>query len=145
MGVLAMVTGVTFGAFDLLHAGHVMLLREAKDQCSHLTVGLHIDPSKERPDEKAKPIQSLFERFIQLDSLDCVDSIVPYETEKDLDYMLRFYKFNKRFLGSDYRNAYGRGEIGSQKTCNEIGTQITFILRFHEFSSTELRNRIKNG
>jgi glycerol-3-phosphate cytidylyltransferase len=145
MGIVAkMTTGVTFGTFDLLHAGHVMFLREAKEHVAHLTVGLHIDPSIERP-QKNKPIQTLFERYIQLDALDAVDCIIPYETEKDLDYILRHYKFTKRFLGSEYRKDFDDRKVGSQNTCMLTRTEIVFLTRFHNFSSTELRERIKNG
>ena len=139
-----MIRGVTFGTFDLLHAGHVMFLSQCKAQCDYLTVGLHIDPHLERF-EKNTPIQSVLERFIQLESLECVNYIIPYEIEKDLDFILHFYKFDKRFLGSDYSKDYTLGKVGSQKTCKDIGTEIVFINRFHNFSSTELRNRIKEN
>jgi glycerol-3-phosphate cytidylyltransferase len=138
--------GFTAGAFDLLHAGHVIFLRqcrEALDEHGELTVGLHIDPSIERP-EKNKPIQSVFERFVQLSHLSVVDKIIPYETEKDLDYILRTFYFNKRFLGSEYLTAYSHNEVKSQSTCKLIGTEIVLIPRFHEFSSTQLRDRIVN-
>jgi glycerol-3-phosphate cytidylyltransferase len=139
--------GITFGAFDLLHAGHVIFLRRCKELCGEkgeLTVGLHIDPSIERP-EKNKPIQSVFERHLQLGHLSIVDKIVPYETENDLDYILRTYLFNKRFLGTDYLKAYRNWEVSSQRTCQQLNTEIVFIDRFHDFSSTQLRDRIANG
>lgn len=143
-----MKNGVTFGTFDLLHAGHIIFLRQARDDLGdngELTVGLHIDPSIERP-EKNKPVQSVFERYIQLASLvGLVSRIIPYETEKDLDYILRTFKFDTRYLGSDYSQAYNEGTVGSQKTCTLTKTKIVIINRFHEFSSTQLRERIKNG
>ena len=141
------IRGVTFGAFDLLHAGHVIFLRRARELCGEggeLTVGLHIDPSAERP-KKNKPVQSVFERHLQLGHLSIVDKIIPYETEKDLDYMLQTYRFNKRFLGSEYREAFDAYKVNSQKTCMLTQTEIVFIPRFHDFSSTQLRERIKNG
>jgi glycerol-3-phosphate cytidylyltransferase len=145
MGIVAkMITGVTFGAFDLLHTGHVMFLKEAARQCDLLTVGLHLDPSVERP-EKSKPVQSIFERYTQLEELRSVSTVMPYETEKDLDYILRNYRYDKRFLGSDYRQAFDERKVGSQNTCMLIRTEIVFITRFHNYSSTELRERIKNG
>ena len=144
-----MVTGFTAGAFDLLHAGHVIFLRRCKELCNdygtgELTVGLHIDPSRERP-LKNKPIQSVFERFVQLSNLASVDKIIPYETEQDLDYIISTFRFTKRFLGSEYQEAFNAYKVGSQKTCMAVRTEIVFIPRFHEFSSTQLRERIKNG
>lgn len=135
-----MIVGFTCGAFDLLHAGHLHLLEQASEQCDHLIVGLHTDPSIERP-EKNKPIQTTLERFIQLDCLSAVNTIVPYDTEKDLHNFLATYKIHKRFVGSDY--AY-RSFTGIE-LCEERGIEIIYIPRLHSWSSTEIRKRIKNA
>ena len=140
-------SGVTFGAFDLLHVGHIIFLRRAKEylgENGELTVGLHIDPSIERP-EKNKPVQSVFERYIQLGHLNCVDKIIPYATEQELDYILRTFKFDKRFLGDEYQNDWAFKRVGSQNTCVSLKTDIVFIPRFHHYSSSELRNRIQQN
>lgn len=93
--------GFVCGAFDLLHAGHVHLLKECKRKCDYLIVGLHIDPSIER-DTKNKPIESIVERVIKLKACRFVSSIVPYEKEADLAIIFKFYNIDVRFLGSDY-------------------------------------------
>ena len=132
------IIGFTCGAFDLLHAGHVHLLNECKEQCDLLYVGLHTDPTIDRPDTKNKPIQSTFERYYQLQAVDSVDAIIPYDTENDLCNILATMDINIRFLGSDY---LGKSITGSD-VCEERGIQIAFIPRLHTFSSTELRQRI---
>src|SRR3990167_844602 len=98
-----MKVGFVAGAFDLLHAGHIYLLRECRKNCDELIVGLHVDPSVERP-EKNKPVETLVERFIKLSSIMGVDTIVPYETESDLILLLKTLKPDIRFLGSDYKD-----------------------------------------
>ena len=97
-----MKTGIVFGAFDLLHLGHIHLLHKCREQCDCLVVGLHVDPSIERT-EKNKPIETVYERFMKLRELDIVDKIVPYETEEDLKNILRSGNIDVRFLGTDYR------------------------------------------
>lgn len=126
--------GFTAGAFDLCHAGHVMLFKEAKKHCDELMVALHIDPSGERP-EKHKPIQTAFERYMQLESNCDVDYIVPYETEKDLLALLIIAKPDIRFLGSDYIDK-------PNFTGAELNIPIHYVNRGHGFSSSELRKRI---
>lgn len=96
-----MKTGIVFGAFDLLHAGHIHLLKQAKKKCDYLIVGLHVDPSVER-NEKNRPIESVFERTIRLKTNQYVDEIVVYETEQDLVNILRYFEPDVRFLGMDY-------------------------------------------
>ena len=131
--------GFTCSCFDLFHAGHVAMLEEAKQYCDHLIVGLQVDPSKDR-DDKNKPIQSLIERQIQLRGCKFVDEIIVYKTEKDLKTILKTLPINIRFLGSEYviENFTGRG------ICKKKGIKIHFNKRLHDFSSSELRERIKN-
>ena len=131
--------GFTCSCFDLFHAGHVAMLEEAKQHCEHLIVGLQIDPSKDRED-KNKPVQSLLERQMQVRACKFVDEIIVYETEKDLKTILKTLPINIRFIGSEYiiEGFTGRG------ICKKKGIRIHFNKRLHDFSSSELRERIKN-
>lgn len=135
-----MIRGFTCGAFDLLHAGHVHLLREASEQCDELWVGLHTDPTIDRP-EKNKPIQTTFERYTQLAAVQFVSGIIPYDTEKDLLNLLATVPYDVRFIGSDYINK----EITGEDICSARGMRIVYIDRFHDWSSSGLRERIENA
>jgi len=132
-----MITGITFSAFDLLHAGHILMLKECKQNCDFLIVGLHTNPSLERP-EKNKPIQSIYERYLQLKGCRYVDKIIPYETEDDLINILLSENIDIRFVGEDYKDKYFTG-IHIQNI------KIFYNKRKHKFSSTNLRNKIKNA
>lgn len=99
-----MKVGITFSAFDLLHAGHVKMLEEAKRQCEHLICGLQTDPTIYRP-EKNKPVQTIIERYIQLKGCKYVDEIVPYATEQDLEDILRAYKIDLRIVEEEYKDS----------------------------------------
>ena len=125
--------GFTCGAFDLLHAGHVVMLKEAKQNCDYLIVGLQPDPTLDRQ-EKNKPIQSMYERYIQLQAIKYIDEIIPYDTEKSLLDLLESTPINIRFVGEDYENRSFTGE-GWGETY--------YTSRKHSFSSTDLRERIK--
>lgn len=96
-----MKVGFVCGAFDLLHAGHLMMLAQCKDSCDKLIVGLQVDPSIERKD-KNKPIESLIERMIRLDSCRFVDQVIPYEKDEEIETILKMKNVDIRFLGSDY-------------------------------------------
>lgn len=135
------IIGFTAGAFDLLHAGHCHFLDVCRDHCDELHVGLHIDPSIER-EEKSKPVQTAYERYVQLMCHWAVNSVMPYETELDLCNMLAINKFDKRFLGNEYEN-YPQYVTG-YKICQDLETELIFITRMHTYSSSELRKRI-NG
>lgn len=128
--------GFTCSCFDLFHAGHIMMLKEAKDQCDHLIVGLQTDPTLDRP-EKNKPIQSVFERFVQLDACKYVDEVVVYATEKDLMDILLSYPIDVRIIGDEYMHKNYTGK--------ELGMQTYYNTRKHSFSTTELRERVKNA
>jgi glycerol-3-phosphate cytidylyltransferase len=126
--------GITFSAFDLLHAGHVKMLEEAKRQCDYLIVALQTDPTLDRP-EKNRPIQSVVERYIQLKGCSHVDEIVPYATEQDLEDILRAFKLDVRIIGDEYREKNFTG----RSYCEEKGIELYFNGRDHRFSSSSLR------
>ena len=130
--------GITFSSFDLFHSGHVAMLKEAKSNCDYLMVGLQTDPTIDRP-EKNKPIQSVFERYVQLEGCKYIDEIVPYETEKDLIDILLTYNINVRFIGEEYRT----NEFTGKQLCVDKGIEIYYNKRQHTFSTTNLRTRIK--
>ena len=132
-----MKVGFTASTFDLLHAGHVAMLREAKEQCDYLIVGLQVDPSIERKD-KNKPVQTLVERYVQLSGVKYVDEIIPYETEKDLKDILTTYKICVRILGNEYKDK----DFTGREICETLGIQLYFNTRNHRFSSSDLRARI---
>ena len=129
-----MVVGFTASTFDLLHAGHIMMLREAKSVCDHLICGLQVNPKLDRP-EKNEPIQSIVERYIQLSAVSYVDEIVPYATEGDLEDILEAYPINVRILGEEYRNK----DFTGRDICKRRGIELHFNKRDHRFSSSSLR------
>jgi glycerol-3-phosphate cytidylyltransferase len=134
-----MKTGVTFSTFDLLHAGHISMLKEAKSQCDYLICGLHVDPKIERPN-KNSPIQSLVERYIQLSSVKYVDEIVPYNLEQDLHDILLTYSIGIRIIGADYKDI----DFSGKQLCIDNSIEIYYNNRKHNFSSSGLRKRITN-
>jgi glycerol-3-phosphate cytidylyltransferase len=129
--------GFTCSTFDLLHAGHVQMLREAKDQCDYLIVGLQVDPSVDRP-EKNAPVQSIVERHTQLAAIKYVDEIIPYSTEKDLNDLLTMYTIHVRILGEEYKEK----DFTGKDICRQRGIQLYFNKRDHRFSSSDLRERV---
>lgn len=137
--------GITFSAFDLLHAGHIKMLEDAKRQCDYLICGLQTDPTLDRP-EKNKPTQTVVERYIQLKGCKYVDEIVPYATEQDLEDILRSFKIDVRIIGDEYVNKPFTG----REYCEEKGIELYFNSRDHRFSSSGLRKivsekeRLKN-
>jgi len=135
-----MIIGITFGAFELCHAGHVAMLNECKKQCNWMIVGLQTDPTIDRPDTKNKPIQTTFERWMQLQSLSSVDEVIPYDTEQDLLNMLSMLHIDKRFIGSDYKDVI----INGADICRLKNIEIVYIDRLHTYSSSELRKRLKD-
>lgn len=132
--------GFTSVVGDLMHAGHALMLDECKRHCDYLYVGIITDPTKDRP-WKNKPVQSLFERYVQLASHRAVDEVVPLESEADLDLALRSLPIEIRFVGEDY---IGKDFTG-KATCEELGIEIFYNKRAHGLSSTELRKRVENG
>ena len=129
--------GFTCSTFDLLHAGHITMLEEAKHHCDYLIVGLQNDPTEDRP-EKNKPVQTIVERQIQLAAVKYVDEIVIYNTEQDLMDLLLTLPIDVRVLGDEYKNKDFTGkDIAKQR-----GSKIVFNGRDHSFSSTSLRKRV---
>ena len=129
--------GFTCSCFDLFHAGHVLMLYEARKECDRLVVALQSDPSIDRP-EKNKPIQGLFERFVQVEACQYVDQVVPYDTEADLYNLLAGYDWDVRFLGEDY---CGRSDY----TGYDLDIPIHWCSRKHDYSSSRLRGRIEQA
>ena len=134
-----MKTGITASTFDLLHAGHVQMLREAKDQCEYLICALQIDPSLDRAD-KNPPVQTIVERFIQLSSISSVDEVSPYATEKDLEDILNMYDIDVRIIGEEYKKKTFTGRA----ICSKRGIEIYYNKRDHRFSSSDLRKRVSD-
>lgn len=128
-----MTVGFVASCFDLFHAGHIMMLKEAKRNCDYLIVGLQVDPTLDRP-EKNKPVQSIFERFTQVDACKYVDEIVIYSTEKDLMDVLQSYPINLRIIGEEYMHKSFTGK--------ELDIPIYYNKRKHSFSTSELRQRV---
>lgn len=129
--------GFVASAFDLLHAGHVMMLREGKGQCDYLICALQVDPSKDRK-EKNKPIQTLVERYIQLIAVSYVDEVIVYETEKDLEDILEMYPIDVRILGEEYKDK----DFTGRDICKKRGIELYFNKREHRFSTSDLRKRV---
>ena len=129
--------GFTASTFDLLHAGHVAMLREAKSQCDYLICGLQVDPSLDRK-EKNSPIQTIVERYTQLQAIHYVDEIIPYITESDLEDILNMLPINVRILGDEYRNK----EFTGKGICQKRGIKLYFNSRDHNFSTTNLRKKV---
>ncbi|SFJ27966.1 adenylyltransferase/cytidyltransferase family protein [Myroides guanonis] len=126
--------GITFSTFDLLHAGHIKMLEEAKYHCDYLIVGLQTDPTLDRA-EKNKPTQTVVERYIQLKGCKFVDEIIPYATEQDLEDILRSFKIDVRILGEEYKDKNFTGRM----YCETKGIELIYNRRDHRFSSSSLR------
>ena len=135
-----MKVGITASTFDLLHAGHVEMLREARSECDYLICALQIDPSVDRA-EKNKPIQTIVERYTQLEAVKYVDEIVPYLHETDLEDILQMRQINVRILGEEYREK----EFTGRDICKQRDIELSFNKRDHRFSSSDLRKRIENN
>ena len=135
-----MIVGFTASAFDLLHAGHIQMLREAKEQCDYLIVGLQLDPALDRPN-KNSPIQTIVERYAQLHAVSYVDEIIPYVSERDLEDILTMYHIDVRILGEEYRDK----DFTGKDICRKRGIQLYFNKRDHRFSSSDLRKRVADN
>ena len=129
--------GITASTFDLLHAGHIEMLRESKSVCDYLICALQIDPSVDRP-EKNKPAQTIVERYTQLEAVKFVDEIIPYLHEIDLEDILQMRQINIRILGEEYRDK----EFTGRDICKKRDIELHFNKRDHRFSSSGLRKRI---
>jgi glycerol-3-phosphate cytidylyltransferase len=130
--------GITFSTFDMLHAGHIAMLSEAKNHCDYLICGLQTDPTIDRPTEKNPPVQSIVERQIQLAACRYVDEVVVYQTEQDLVDLLLILPVNVRILGVEYQDKQFTGRHEG----NKRGIELVFNGRDHSFSSSSLRRRV---
>ena len=130
--------GFTCSTFDLLHAGHILMLAECKTVCDYLIVGLQSDPTIDRPDTKNKPVQSVVERYVQLSAVKFIDEIVVYDTEKDLEDLLMFLPITIRICGEEYKDK----ALTGLDICEKRGIKTYYNSRSHKFSSTELRTRV---
>ena len=128
------IVGFTCSCFDLLHAGHILMLKDAKKQCDYLIVALQTDPTIDRPKSKNKPIQTLKERKIQLDAVKYIDELIVYNTEGELYKLLQKIKPDVRVLGSDY--------INKPFTGDDLDIKIYFHKRKHNYSTSILRKKI---
>lgn len=131
-----MIKGFTCGAFDLLHAGHALMLKECKEHCDYLIVGLQRDPNIDRP-EKNKPVQSYEERDIMLKSIRWVDEVVYYDTEDHLYEMLKEIDIDVRIIGADWK--------GKEYTGHDLPVNVVFNSRDHGYSTSSLRERVYNS
>ena len=131
--------GFTCSTFDFLHAGHIVMLEEAKRHCDYLICGLQSDPTLDRA-SKNKPVQSIVERQIQLSAVRFVDEIVIYNTEKDLEDLLLTLPINVRILGDEYKDK----EFTGKRICYKRKINIVYNKRDHSFSTTDLRKRTEN-
>jgi glycerol-3-phosphate cytidylyltransferase len=132
------IVGFTCSAFDLLHPGHVAMLRECKEHCDYLIVGLHVDPTIERVKAKQKPVQTVYERYVQLSGCKYINEVIPYETESDLINLLATQPINIRFVGEEYKDTFTTG----QDICDQRGIKLFYNERKHTWSSTDLRGRL---
>jgi glycerol-3-phosphate cytidylyltransferase len=130
--------GITFSTFDMLHAGHIAMLAEAKNHCDYLIAGLQTDPTIDRPDTKNRPVQSIVERQIQLAACRYVDEVVVYQTEQDLVDLLLILPLDVRVLGVEYEGQHFSG----RQECEQREIEIIFNGRDHSFSSSSLRKRV---
>lgn len=133
-----MIIGFNCSSFDLFHAGHVTMLKVEKQMCDYLVVALQVDPTIDRPGIKNQPVQSTYERYVQLQACRYVDEILVYETESDLLNLLKTQKINIRFLGDEYKDR----DFTGKQFCIEQGIELVYHHRTHQYSSSELRSRV---
>ena len=130
--------GFNCSSCDLFHAGHVTMMKMEKQLCDYLIVALQVDPTIDRPGVKNKPVQSVYERYVQLQGCNYVDEILVYETEADLLNLLQTQNIDVRFLSEEYKDR----DFTGKQYCIDNGIELFFHLRRHQYSSTELRNRV---
>ena len=130
--------GFNCSSCDLFHAGHVTMMKMEKQLCDYLIVALQVDPTIDRPGVKNKPVQSVYERYVQLQGCKYVDEILVYETEADLLNLLQTQNSDVRCLSEEYKDR----DFTGKQYCIDNGVELFFHLRRHQYSSTELRNRV---
>ena len=131
------IIGITCSTFDLLHAGHIIMLEECKKYCDYLICALQVDPTIDRPN-KNKPIQSLVERYIQLDAVAYVDKIIPYNTEEELKTIFSSLDLDVRIIGEEYKDQ----DFTAKDICQKRGIRFVYNKREHNFSTTNFRNLV---
>lgn len=129
--------GFTAGVFDLTHCGHLLMFQYCKKHCDYLIVAIQVDPSKYREGKEA-PIETIFERFVRLESCKYVDKVIPYESEEDLESILNTVYYDLRFIGSDHQGRSFTGDSIRKDTHH-------FNPRDHQYSSTSLKERVVSG
>lgn len=130
--------GFNCSCFDLFHAGHVTMLKMEKEHCDYLKVALQVDPTIDRPGLKNKPVQSIYERYSQVQSCKYVDEILLYDTEADLLNLIKSQTMHIRFLSEEYKDR----DFTGKQYCVDNGIELHYHRRQHTFSTTELRNRV---
>jgi glycerol-3-phosphate cytidylyltransferase len=130
--------GFNCSSFDLFHAGHVTMLKMEKEMCDYLKVALQVDPTIDRPGVKNKPVQSVYERHVQLQACKYVDEILVYETEEDLLNLIQTQTIHIRFLSEEYVDR----DFTGKQYCIDHDIELFYHLRKHKYSSTEIRNRV---
>jgi glycerol-3-phosphate cytidylyltransferase len=130
--------GFNCSSCDLFHAGHVTMMKMEKQLCDYLIVALQVDPTIDRPGVKNKPTQSVYERYVQLQGCKYVDEILVYETEADLLNLIQTQTVHVRFLSEEYKDK----DFTGKQYCIDNGIELYFHMRRHQYSSTELRNRV---
>ena len=130
--------GFNCSSCDLFHAGHVTMMKMEKQMCDYLIVALQVDPTIDRPGVKNKPTQSVYERYVQLQGCKYVDEILVYETEADLLNLIQTQTVHIRFLSEEYKDR----DFTGKQYCIDNGIELYFHMRRHQYSSTELRNRV---
>lgn len=130
--------GFNCSSFDLFHAGHVTMLKMEKELCDYLKVAIQVDPTIDRPGIKNKPVQSIYERYVQLQGCKYIDEILVYETEADLLNLIKTQVIHIRFLSEEYKDI----DFTGKQYCIDNGIEIHYHLRRHQYSSTEIRNRV---
>ena len=129
--------GITCSTFDLLNAGHIIMLEECKKYCDYLICALQVDPTFDRP-EKNKPIQTLVERYLQLDAVKFVDKIIPYSTEEELMTIFSSLDLDVRIIGEEYKDQ----DFTAKNICQKRGIKFVYNKREHNFSTTNLRKLV---
>ena len=133
--------GFNCSSFDLFHAGHVTMLKMEKKLCDYLIVALQVDPTVDRPSTKNKPVQSVYERYVQLQACKYVDEILVYLTEEDLANLIMTQTMHIRFLGEEYKNK----DFTGKQWCLDHGIELHYHEREHPYSSSSLRKRVYDG
>ena len=129
--------GFNCSSFDLLHAGHVTMLKMEKERCDYLKVALQTNPAIDRPGVKNRPVQSIYERFVQLQACRYVDEILVYDTEAELLNLIKTQTIHIRFLSEEYLNR----DFTGKQYCIDRGIELFYHPREHTYSSSDLRKR----